>query len=579
MASTLKNNNAGNIMRKTIFITLCALSINGSWAQELPKWAKKAKKAVFSVITYNTDNKILNTGNGFYIDSDGTGVSDYSIFKGAHRAVVVTAEGKELPVTLILGANDIYDVVRFKTEATKKQEYLSTATVPGKENDRVYVMPYSTQSSVKGATGTIQNVDSIGNNSFYYTISISTGAKDVSCPLMNEDGEVIGMIQRNSDSKDNKSYALGIDYAKNLSVNALSGNDATLKSIKIKKGLPEDESQALVFLYIMSSQLDAEEYLSLLNDFTDMYPNNMEGYIRRATYYMDKNSDESVSTVEDNLKRTVDVAENKSDAHYSIAKLIYNYCVSNAKKPEKADWTLRRALDEINQAIAVSGEGLYYQVQGDIYFAMKDYSKAATAYENVCKTPLSSASAYYAVAKAKELVEDTDKREIIALMDSAVAYFNTPYGKDASLYLFERARIKSDAKMYKEAVMDYNSFYDAMLGQVSAEFYVIRQQAEMQCHMYQQAINDINKAVELEPSNIGYWTEKGGVHIRLNQIEEAIAALEKAVSLDYGNADALRMLGYCQIKVKDKKRGLENLYKAKELGDTVAEDLIKRYAR
>ena len=396
---------------------------------------------------------------------------------------------------------------------------------------------------------------------------------------MNENGEVIGMIQRNSDSEDQKSYALGINFAKSLSINALSGSDATLKSIKIKKGLPEDESQALVFLYMMSSQLEAEEYLSILNDFINMYPNNMEGYLRRATYYMDKNSDEFVSKVEDDLKKTAEVAENKAEAHYGIAKLIYNYSISNAKKPEKANWTLERALDETNQAISVSAEGLYYQLQGDIYFAMKEYKSAATAYENVCKTPLASASAFYAVAKAKELVEGTDKKEIIALMDSAMAYYNTPYGKDAAPYLFERARMKSEAKMYRDAVLDYNAFYDAMLGQVSAEFYVIRQQAEMQCRMYQQAINDINKAVELEPSNSGYWVEKGSIHIRLSQTDEAIAALEKAVSLDPKNADAYRMLGYCQIKGKDKKKGLENLNKAKELGDTVAEDLIKKYAK
>lgn len=566
-------------MRKTIFITICAMGISGLWAQELPKWSKKARKAVFSVITYNADNKILNTGNGFYIDSEGTGVSDYSLFKGAHKAVVVTSDGKELPVTLILGANDMYDVVRFKTETPKKQESLIPATTQGKENEKVYIMPYSTQNSINGISGTIQNVDSIGNNSFYYTLSMSTGAKDVSCPVMNENGEVIGMIQRNSDSEDQKSYALGINFAKSLSINALSGSDATLKSIKIKKGLPEDESQALVFLYMMSSQLEAEEYLSILNDFINMYPNNMEGYLRRATYYMDKNSDEFVSKVEDDLKKTAEVAENKAEAHYGIAKLIYNYSISNAKKPEKANWTLERALDETNQAISVSAEGLYYQLQGDIYFAMKDYKSAATAYENVCKTPLASASAFYAVAKAKELVEGTDKKGIIALMDSAMAYYNTPYGKDAAPYLFERARMKSEAKMYRDAVLDYNAFYDAMLGQVSAEFYVIRQQAEMQCRMYQQAINDINKAVELEPSNSGYWVEKGSIHIRLSQTDEAIAALEKAVSLNPKNADAYRMLGYCQIKGKDKKKGLENLNKAKELGDTVAEDLIKKYAK
>lgn len=30
----------------------------------------------------------------------------------------------------------------------------------------------------------------------------------------------------------------------------------------------------------------------------------------------------------------------------------------------------------------------------------------------------------------------------------------------------------------------------------------------MQCRMYQQAINDINKAIEMEPKNVEYWVEK-----------------------------------------------------------------------
>ena len=79
----------------------CSLFLQSGWAQEQPKWVNKARKAVFSVITYNKENKILNTGNGFYIDENGTAISDYTLFKGAERAVVVTADGKELPVVSI----------------------------------------------------------------------------------------------------------------------------------------------------------------------------------------------------------------------------------------------------------------------------------------------------------------------------------------------------------------------------------------------------------------------------------------------------------------------------------------------
>ena len=35
----------------------------------------KAKRAVFSVITYGENDKILNTGNGFFVTEDGVALS------------------------------------------------------------------------------------------------------------------------------------------------------------------------------------------------------------------------------------------------------------------------------------------------------------------------------------------------------------------------------------------------------------------------------------------------------------------------------------------------------------------------
>ena len=97
--------------------------------------------------------------------------------------------------------------------------------------------------------------------------------------------------------------------------------------------------------------------------------------------------------------------------------------------------------------------------------------------------------------------------------------------------------------------------------------------------MYQQALNDINKAVEMEPNNSDYWMEKGSVHLRINQPDEAIKALEKAISLNDKNAAAYRMLGYCQISQKKEAEGMTNLQKAKELGDTVADELLQEYQK
>ena len=567
-------------MKKTLLlIVACGMSFLTGFSQELPKWASKARKAVFSVITYNKDNQILNTGNGFYIDEEGTAVSDYTLFKGADHAVIVTADGKELPVEYIMGANDMYDVIKFKTEFDKKAEALQPASQTAAIGETVYLLPYSTQKSAEGQNGTIARIDTIANNSFYYTLNMQTTDKTVSCPVMNANGEVLGLIQKNADPESKESYAIGVTYASSLSINALSINDLALKSIGIKKGLPEDESQALVYLYMAASTLDRDSYLNLLNDFIAKYPESQEGYLRRATCYMNFGDDTHNALATEDMNKMLDLSKQKDDAHYNIAKLIYSYQLNKGDKPTYADWTFDRALNEINEAIQIAQQPIYYQVQGDIYFAMQKYPEAFASYEAVNRSPLASAASFYAAAKTKELIEGASKKEAIALMDSAVAKYNPPYGKEAAPYLYERARMKAEDNQFREAVVDYNLFHDAMMGQVSSDFYFIREQAEMQCRMYQQAINDINKAIEMEPKNVEYWVEKGSVHLRVNQPDDAMKALNKAIELDAKNAAAYRMLGYCQVQQGKKKEGMANLEKAVELGDTVAKNLIEKYKK
>ena len=566
-------------MKKNILILCCLIPYSLCAAQELPKWVNKARKAVFSVITYDKNDKILNTGNGFYIDETGTAVSDYSLFEGAERAIIVTTEGKELPVKYIMGASDIYDVVKFKAETDKKQEYLVPAPQPAAVGETVYLLPYSTQKSVSGQSGKITKVDSISNDSFYYTLDMQTTDKTVSCPLMNANGEVLGLIQKNVSDDSKESFAIGIGYAQSLSIGALSGNDFTLNSIGIRKGLPENESEALVYLYMISSKLDREEYISLLNEFIAMYPKNPEGYVRRATAQATFNDDEHYQLAEEDLENMLKIAEPKEEVHSSIAKFLYNYLLGiGAQEPYK-EWTYERAIDEINAAIQISPAPIYYQTMGNIYFAMQKYPEALAAYDFVNRSSLASANSFYSAARTRERMGSEDKTEIIALMDSAIAKFNPPYGREAAPYICERARIKSEAGQHREAVFDYNLYSEAMLGQVSAEFYITREIEEMQCKMYQQALDDINKAVEMEPNNSDYWMEKGSVHLRINQPDEAIKALEKAISLNDKNAAAYRMLGYCQISQKKEAEGMTNLQKAKELGDTVADELLQEYQK
>ena len=565
-------------MKKTIWIMTCCLVAQLALAQA-PKWAEKAKKAVFSVVTYDKENKIKGTGNGFYIDAQGTALSDYTLFENAARAVVINADGKQQDVSRILGANSMYDIVKFNTPIDKKQTTLTLASQPAKVGETVYLLPYSTQKATTLQTGKVTSVDSIGNNSFYYTLEMKTGEKTVSCPIMNANGEVLGLIQKNASDESMESYAIGASYGASLAISALSMNDGALNKIGIKKALPDTEEQALVFLYMSSEQMDKETYLSVLNDFLSQYPHSMEGYIRRANYYMSMKDTSKYPLADEDLKKAIEVSSSKEDAMFQVAKAIYSYLISQEGKEGYEEWSYDKTLELIRDAIQKNNQPLYVQLEGDILFAQGKYGEAFNCYDKVNQSSLASAATFYSASKAKQLTEGSDINEVLALMDSAIVKLSKPYFGEAAPYFYERADLRAQAGKYREAVMDYNTFYDAVSGDVTAYFYFQREQAEMQCRMYQQALNDINKAVEMAPEEVDYWVEKGSVHLRVNQLDEAIAAFNKALSMNDQYAAAYRMLGYCQAMQKKNKEACANFAKAKELGDEVVDQLIEKYCK
>ncbi len=565
-------------MKKTIWIMTCCLVAQLASAQA-PKWAEKAKKAVFSVVTYDKENKIKGTGNGFYIDAQGTALSDYTLFENAARAVVINADGKQQDVSRILGANSMYDIVKFNTPIDKKQTTLTLASQPAKVGETVYLLPYSTQKATTLQTGKVTSVDSIGNNSFYYTLEMKTGEKTVSCPIMNANGEVLGLIQKNASDESMESYAIGASYGATLAISALSMNDGALNKIGIKKALPDTEEQALVFLYMSSEQMDKETYLSILNDFLSQYPHSMEGYIRRANYYMSMKDTSKYPLADVDLKKAIEVSSSKEDAMFQVAKAMYSYLISQEGKEGYEEWSYDKTLELIRDAIQKNNQPLYVQLEGDILFAQGKYGEAFNCYDKVNQSSLASAATFYSASKAKQLTEGSDINEVLALMDSAIVKLSKPYFGEAAPYFYERADLRAQAGKYREAVMDYNTFYDAVSGDVTAYFYFQREQAEMQCRMYQQALNDINKAVEMAPEEVDYWVEKGSVHLRVNQLDEAIAAFNKALSMNDQYAAAYRMLGYCQAMQKKNKEACANFAKAKELGDEVVDQLIEKYCK
>lgn len=564
-------------MKKKVLVMLLCLLSQWTFAQkEAPKWVEKSKRAVFSVVTYDSNDKLLNTGNGFFVTEDGVALSDYSLFKGAARAIVINYEGKQMPVKTILGANEMYDVVKFSVELNKKSvPALTLAVIAPVKDAEAILLPYSTKKDRSCTLGKVEEVSNLSGVHKYYKLAISIKDKMVSCPVMNSEGEAFGLIQKSATADSTHCFAISAPFANELSVTAFEFNSAMMKNIGIKKALPNTEDQALLALYLASSTMDLEHYVFLLNDFLEQYPNSVDGYVRRANYFVTNFTDEShYKQADADLSKALKISDKKDDVYFNISRLMYVNSLRDKSTAYK-EWSFEKSLEAILKAQEINPLSLYVQHEGDVRFAMKDYAKAFDCFDKVNKSNMASAGTFYAAAKSKEAMNG-DLLEVIALLDSAIAKFTPPYPKEAASYISERAMIKAQKEMHKEAVLDYDTYYQTMDGNVNAMFYYLREQSNYKAKNFKRALEDIEAAVKLEPTNTEYLAEQGAVNLRVSRFDEAIKNLKAALAIDPKFAACYRLIGFCQMQQGKKAEACESYAKAKELGDEAVLPLIEK---
>ncbi len=552
---------------------LCLLSLTGK--AQAPKWAEKARRAVLFVATYDAEGKLLHTGNGFFVSEQGVALSDFTLFDGAARAEVVSADGQKMPVTSILGADGMYDVVKFQVSLTgKKVQALSVAATQPVEGAVAYLLPYATQ-KVTPLVGKVSGMDKVAEQYGYYTLELPLKAKMVSCPLLTENGEVFGLAQQSSGADTASiSYAIDARYALDRTITPLSYNDRALKSIGIKKALPDSAEQALVYLYMASTQLPADEYAVLLDDFIAQYPENSDGYLRRASARIYA-TPQDIAAVQADLDKALSVSAQKEAIHYERAKLVYNHLLLH---PDASAWSWDTALEEVDKAIAIQSLPVYVKLKGDIAFAKTDYPAALTCYEEVNHSELASPASLFSIVRTKQLM-GAPQAEYLALMDSCVAMFTKPYTSEAAPYLQERAQMRMDAGQARMAMLDYDAFFDAMKGEVGDLFYYRRGQAALAGKQFQRALDDMSKAIELNPSELTYRAELALVNLRIGRNEEAVKILQEALRMDANYAEGYRLLGIAYLQMKQPAEACQQFAKAKALGDTAVDSLIEKHCK
>lgn len=550
-----------------LFFIICCFFFCPVQAQ--PSWVKKATKSVFTVKTFGADGSLIGSTNGFFVGTEGEAISNFAPFKGASRAIAIDAAGKEMNISTIMGADEMYDVVKFRVEGGKSQP-LTIASSIAPEGSTAWLLPYREMKTIK--SGPIRKAETFQTEYAYYTIAIQTPENAVSCPLMNDAGEVIGIMQQPASATDSLSYAVSARFADSLRITGLSLSDPTLKMTAIKKELPNNLNDANLLIYMAGSTADSATYANLVDEFIQKFPNIPDGYLYRAEFLA---GNASFDAADRDFQTAINKAEKKDDPLFGRARTIYNKVIYQSDKPYEG-WTLDKALADIQEACRINPLPGYRQLEGNILFAQKKYDEAYTIFTDLTESAiLDKAELWYSASRCKEMQNDTTA--MLALLDSAVNTFNKPYLKQAAPYLWTRGNKRFDVGKYRDAVSDFNEYEQLMLAQVNARFYYIRYQAELEGRLFQQALNDINTAIKMEPQESFYYAEKASLQVRVGQYDEALKTAEEMITLDPQGSNGYLFKGLAQCLKGNKKEGIPNLQKAKDLGDPQAEELMEKY--
>ena len=545
---------------KRISIIIMTLVLCASSLMAQPGPVQKVSKSVFTLTTFNKDGGIIASTQGVFIDNKGTAISTFKPFVGATKASIVDASGKSMNVDAILGADELYDVAKFRIiGATTAAPIASKASVAG---EKVWLVPYSIKKSPFQQED-ISSVENFMTTYNYYIFSSSVPENAVGCPFVNKNGQVIGLMHTNG-----QTTAIDANYAKQLKVTGLSTLDAALRETGIRTALPDTEQDAITMMTLKKGQIPVDVYKEYTQEFINKFPTSAFGYKEKALYLVDQEKyDEAAKLMEEGIKKSTA----KDEAHSNYADLIYQKIAYKGDSTYTA-WTLDKAIDEAQKAYAAKPQPVYKHQEAQINFLKGNYQKACDMFLDLTKSNLNGGELYFEAAQAKTNLK-APAQEIEVLLDSAISV-GARTGMAGNYYL-ARANFLNEQGQYRRAIQDYN-MYDSIARPVDANFFYTRYQCEIKLRMWQPALLDIARACYLAPKQPTFFAEWASLDLRVKRYDEGISAATHCTELAPEYADGFLLLGLLQKEKGLKDEAIKNLKKAQELGDTRAAEYLSK---
>ena len=545
-----------------LLVSLFVVLFSAFVANAQPKAVKDGLGSVAGVMTYR-NGTIKANGTAVFVDNNSELLAPSVLFSGADSAVVIDNSGKAHPVKYIVGVNDVFDCVKVRVSPVKKVKPFIPSSSEVAVGDELYMLAYGVKKNGKVEAVKVLAVDSAYSLA-YYTLDKPMKENLLSQPLLNAKGELVAVMQPAAYGDTVRSYAVSAKLSSSLVSGARNFGKGYYAGMKIRTAVPDTKEEALSCMYMQAMMGDSLSWLNAIKDFMLSFPKSYEGFQSLAEYIAIYYRD--MEQADKAWDKALSLAENKAEVYFGKGKVL-NEIVLSGDSVSHPMLSFDNALAQVDKALSINRQSLYLNYKADMLYDMHRYDKAVECYEELSATGLRSADLFAKQAQCHVLQNSYDKA--IAVLDSAVACFDNG-DKKVAPYILTRAIVKVSAEKYRDAVFDLNRYEELMAGVIGADFYYMREQAELNCKMFQQALNDIETAIDLAPGNVLYYVEKGMLCYRVKLSDEGIRTMIKACELAPGIAEAHYLLGLLYIQKGDNVKAKESLSKAHSLGHTAA---------
>lgn len=194
----------------------CLTIVLSSCKMTLKDIVKEAEQATFVIYTYDEYGTPKGIGSGFFIDKEGTGITNYHVLDGAVKAVLKTSDEEKYEINQVIASDRKWDIAKFtiKNDKNKTFNYLKFSNKEIEKGDKVYNIssPMGLEASVSEGIVSSLRSDGQHGNIIQVTAPISSGSSGSA--LLNHDGKVFAVATFKYNQGESLNFGVAINEEK-----------------------------------------------------------------------------------------------------------------------------------------------------------------------------------------------------------------------------------------------------------------------------------------------------------------------------------------------------------------------------